>query len=96
MDGLAVKPNCSSGNNRGIGIGGERNFGFDSLNSRLNRDMEEKGIVAQDVPGFLLNVAVHSGYVLDIELQVSNRSTQSVLEYIQNTAKSCVLLRMIL
>ena len=27
---------------------GERNFGFDSLNSRLNRDMEEKGIVARD------------------------------------------------
>ena len=26
---------------------GERNFGFDSL-SRLNRDMEEKGIVARD------------------------------------------------
>ena len=28
---------------------GERNFGFDSLKSRLNRDMEEKGIVARDV-----------------------------------------------
>ena len=27
---------------------GERNFGFDSLKSRLNHDMEEKGIVAQD------------------------------------------------
>ena len=26
----------------------ERNFGFDSLKSRLNRDMEEKGIVARD------------------------------------------------
>ena len=25
---------------------GERNFGFDSLKSRVNRDMEEKGIVA--------------------------------------------------
>ena len=25
---------------------GERNFGFDSLKSRLNRDMEKKGIVA--------------------------------------------------
>ena len=25
---------------------GERYFAFDSLNSRLNRDMEEKGIVA--------------------------------------------------
>ena len=27
---------------------GERNFGFDSLKSRLNRNMEEKGIVAWD------------------------------------------------
>ena len=27
---------------------GERNFGFDSLKSRLNHDMEEKGIVARD------------------------------------------------
>ena len=27
---------------------GQRNFGFDSLKSRLNRDMEEKGIVARD------------------------------------------------
>ena len=27
---------------------GERNLGFDSLKSRLNRDMEEKGIVAHD------------------------------------------------
>ena len=27
---------------------GERNFAFDSLKSRLNRDMEEKGIVAWD------------------------------------------------
>ena len=27
---------------------GERKFGFDSLKSRLNRDMEEKGIVARD------------------------------------------------
>ena len=27
---------------------GERNFGFDSLKSRLNRDMEDKGIVARD------------------------------------------------
>ncbi|CAL8284456.1 unnamed protein product [Boreogadus saida] len=27
---------------------GERNFGFDSLKSRMNRDMEEKGIVARD------------------------------------------------
>ena len=26
----------------------ERNFGFDSLKFRLNHDMEEKGIVAQD------------------------------------------------
>ena len=26
----------------------ERNFGFDSLKSRLYRDMEEKGIVARD------------------------------------------------
>ena len=25
---------------------GERNFGYDSLKSRLKRDMEEKGIVA--------------------------------------------------
>ena len=27
---------------------GERNFGFDSLKSRLNCEMEEKGIVARD------------------------------------------------
>ena len=27
---------------------GERNFGFDSLKSRQNHDMEEKGIVARD------------------------------------------------
>ena len=27
---------------------GERNFGFDSLKSRLNSTMEEKGIVARD------------------------------------------------
>ena len=27
---------------------GERNFGFDSLKSRLKRDMEEKGIVSRD------------------------------------------------
>ena len=27
---------------------GGRNFGFDSLKSRLNHDMKEKGIVAQD------------------------------------------------
>ena len=27
---------------------GERNFGFDSLKPRLNRDTEEKGIVARD------------------------------------------------
>ena len=27
---------------------GERNFGFDSLKSRLNRDVEEKGIVARE------------------------------------------------
>ncbi|CAL8381295.1 unnamed protein product [Arctogadus glacialis] len=26
----------------------ERNFGFDSLKSRLYRDMEEKGIIARD------------------------------------------------
>ena len=32
---------------------GERNFGFDSLKSRLKRDMEEKGIAARDclLPG---------------------------------------------
>ena len=30
---------------------GERNFGFDSLKSRLNHDMEEKGIVAWDGSG---------------------------------------------
>ena len=34
---------------------GERIFGFDSLKSRLNDDMEEKGIVARD--GLLLPVA---------------------------------------
>ena len=27
---------------------GERNFGFDSLKSRLNRDMQEEGIIARD------------------------------------------------
>ena len=27
---------------------GERNFGFDSMKSRLQSDMEEKGIVARD------------------------------------------------
>ena len=27
---------------------GERNFGFDSLKSRLNRTMEEKGFVGRD------------------------------------------------
>ena len=27
---------------------GKRNFGFDSLKSRLNHDLEEKGIVARD------------------------------------------------
>ena len=32
---------------------GERNFGFDSLKSKLNRDMEEKGLL----PGLSLVVA---------------------------------------
>ena len=27
---------------------GERNIGFDSLKSRLNRDMQEEGIIARD------------------------------------------------
>ena len=66
---------------------GERNFGFDSLKSRLNRDMGENGIYR-----YLYIVF----YYLDIELPVSRRSTRSVLGYIQNTDKSCVRLQMIL
>ena len=38
---------------------GERNFGFDSLKSRLNHDMQEKGSVARDcLPP---NPAAHDG-----------------------------------
>ena len=33
---------------------GKRNFGFDSLKSRLNHDMEEKGIAPQDCLPLLL------------------------------------------
>ena len=45
-------------------LGGERNFGFDSLKSRLNCDMEEKGIVARDCcPGCLLSRAPLPGIV---------------------------------
>ena len=57
---------------------------------------------------FLLHIAVQSVLqidmeveclcclcYLDVELQDSHRSTRSVLEYLQNTAKSCVCLQMI-
>ena len=36
---------------------GERNFGFDSLKSRLNHDMQEKGIL----PGIVSDCSLHGG-----------------------------------
>ena len=40
---------------------GERNFGFDSSKSRLNRDLEEKGIARDCGPGWsLIKLNVHA------------------------------------
>ena len=68
---------------------GERNFGFDSLKSRLNRDMQEKGIVARDCLQPIYNMIL-------FRYRVPGGALWAVVEYFQNMAKSCVCLAIVI